>query len=173
MSRIAVFVAGVLTLPSVLGAQLAPSRSSRPDSLLDLLVGEWEMAGAVRGKPARYTLHAERVLQNKYVELHMMTDVATHPTYEARVIIGMAAKPGEYIAHWIDNTGAQYSVPAATGTQSGDTLYLDFPYPDGAFHDTFAYDRATGVWHFKLEAADGKGGWVNFADYLVRPAKSR
>jgi hypothetical protein len=152
------------------GQEPAASRA-RTDTLLDALVGRWTMTGAVRGRPVRYVLEARRVLQGKYVELHMTDAAAAPPAYEARVIVGEGAKPGEYIAHWIDSFGAQYSVPPATGTQRGDTLFLAFPYPDGAFHDTFAYDRARRTWHFRLDEADGHGGWKLFAEYEVRPAE--
>jgi hypothetical protein len=137
------------------------------DSLLDRLVGRWLMAGTVRGQPATYTLDVSRVLQQRFVELHMQ-DVSRPPAYEARVFIGVDSAGGRYIAHWLDNFGAPFSIPPATGAARGDTLELDFPYPDGAFHDTFTYDRAGDTWHFRLDAADGAGGWRRFAEYLVR-----
>jgi hypothetical protein len=67
----------------------------------------------------------------------------------------------------MDNFGAAYSVPPATGTIAGDTLVLDFPYPERAFHDTFSYDRATDAWTIRLDAAGGNSGWKRFADYRV------
>ena len=142
--------------------------------LLDRLVGNWIMQGNVRGKPVEYTLTVRRILQDKYVELHM-TDAASPSTYEARVIIGTAAKRDEVIAHWIDNTGAQYSVPPATGAIRGDTLVLDFPYSARPFHDELVFDRAMGRWRFVLDAADGHGGWTRFATYdvLRRPRATR
>lgn len=145
-----------------------PARTrARPDSILDAFVGTWTVTGKTRGKLSRYRLDARRVIQGRYVELHMVDVTAKPPAYEARLIIGATAQPGEYIAHWIDNFGAQYSVPPATGRQVDDTLFLDFPYPDGAFHDTFAYDRKRRSWHILLESADGKG-WKVFADYDVQ-----
>jgi hypothetical protein len=41
----------------------------------------------------------------------------------------------------------------------------DFPYPTGAFHDTFVYDCATDAWTMRLDAADSSGGWTRFAEY--------
>ena len=79
--------------------------------------------------------------------------------------IGPDTLAGHVIGHWLDNTGAAYSVPPATGVVSGDTLTLDFPYPTGAFHDTFVYDRSTKSWTMRLDAADGAGGWTRFAEY--------
>ena len=56
-------------------------------------------------------------------------------------------------------------MPPATGIMVGDTLTLDFPYPDGAFRDTFVHDLATDTWTIRLDGADGAGGWNRFADY--------
>jgi hypothetical protein len=150
---------------------LAQRPVATSDSLLDRLVGNWTVTGAVRGKPAHYAMTGARTLQRKYVELHMIDVAASPPAYEARVIIGQVEKPGTYIAHWIDAFGAQYSVPPGTGTERADTLFLDFPYPTGMFHDTFAYNRGADRWHFRLESADGKGGWTVFADYVVDRAR--
>jgi hypothetical protein len=123
------------------------------------------MTGTVRGQPARYRLDVGWVLAHRFVELHM-TDVAHTPAqYEARVFIGPDTLPGHVIGHWLDNTGAAYSVPPATGIAAGDTLTLDFPYPGGPFHDTFVHHRGTDTWTIRLDAADGTGGWKRFADY--------
>jgi hypothetical protein len=45
------------------------------------------------------------------------------------------------------------------------SLTLDFPYPDGAFHDTFVYDSRSDSWTTHLDATDGAGGWKRFAEY--------
>ena len=137
------------------------------DSLLERFVGQWVMTGTVRDRPATYALDVSRVLQGKYVELHM-TDVQLPPGYEARAFLGADTAGTRVIAHWLDNFGAAYSVPTATGTVQGDTLVLDFPYPTGAFRDTFVHDRARDRWDMRLERADGKGGWTLFARYEAR-----
>ena len=155
----------LLLFASQKGAQGDTAKAG--DSLLDRLVGRWTMTGTVRGKPATYTMEASWTIQKKYVELHMV-DVAGAKGYEARVFIGPTQKPGELVAHWIDSTGAQYSVPPATGTLNADELVLDFPYPDGAFHDVFTYDRKADRFRFVLDASDGRGGWKRFAEYEVR-----
>ena len=41
------------------------------EQLLGHLVGRWEMVGTVLGHPVTYTLATQRVLQGRYVELHM------------------------------------------------------------------------------------------------------
>jgi len=148
---------------------LAAQRPSpaRLDSLLQHLVGRWVMSGAVRAKPATYTLDVARVLQGRFVDLRM-TDVQQPPLYEAEVFIGVDSAGGTYVAHWLDNTGAAYSIPPATGEARGDTIVLNFAYADGPFRDTFSYDPRGDTWHFRLEAGTAAGQWRLFADYTVR-----
>jgi hypothetical protein len=90
------------------------------------------------------------------------------PGYEARAFLGADTAGAGVIAHWLDNFGAAYSVPTATGAARGDTLVLDFPYPAGAFRDTFVHDRARDRWEMRLERTDGNGGWTLFAQYEAR-----
>jgi hypothetical protein len=126
--------------------------------LLERLIGQWTMRGTVRGRPATYRLEGMWVLQGRFVELHM-EDVANRPPrYEARVFIGPDTLPGHVLAHWMDNFGAAYSVPPATGQVAGDSLTLDFPYPAGAFHDTFVYNRATDAWTMRRTPQTARAG---------------
>ena len=165
-------MARFIRLTSVLvfgiAAPLAAQRQ-RPasmDSLLQHLVGRWVMSGAVHAKPATYTLDVARVLQGRFVQLHM-TDVQQPPAYEADVFIGVDSAGGSYVAHWLDNFGAAYSIPPATGEARGDTIVLNFAYADGPFRDTFSYDPRADTWHFRLEAGNAAGQWSLFADYAV------
>ena len=156
-----------LCLTSAVAARAQASGPATMDSLLEHLVGQWQMTGTVRGHPASYTLDVSRVLRDRFVELHM-EDVHRPPAYEARVFIGVDSANGQYIAHWLDNFGAAYSIPHATGALLGDTIGLAFPYPTGAFRDRFVYRRASDTWYFRLEAADSARGWRLFAEYDVR-----
>jgi uncharacterized protein DUF1579 len=154
-----------IALATGLSAQTSPTAGM--EALLERLVGQWHMTGSVRGRPVTYTLQATRVLQGRFVELHM-EDVNRPPAYEARVFIGVDSAGGRYIVHWLDRFGAAFSIPHATGEARRDTLMFTFPYPAGAFRDTFVYRPSTDTWHFRLEAADSTGGWRPFAEYDVR-----
>ena len=158
---------GALSLVLAVPLSAQTTRTASMEALLEHLVGQWRMTGSVRGRPATYTLDATRVLQNRFVELHMV-DVNQPPAYEARVFIGVDSINGQYIAHWLDRFGAAYSIPHATGTARGDTLVLTFPYPSGTFRDTFVYDARADSWYFRLEAADSAADWRLFAEYRVR-----
>ena len=166
MMRLVSILLSLIIAPALrLVAQSSPAASM--DSLLEHLVGAWRMTGSVRGRPVAYAMDGVRVLQRRFVELHMK-DVTRPPTYEARVFIGVDSVGGRYIAHWLDRFGAAYSIPHAIGEQRGDTLLLRFPYPDGAFRDTFVYHRRSDSWDFRLESADSTGSWRLFAEYEVR-----
>ncbi|MEA2762313.1 MAG: hypothetical protein QOD47_1597, partial [Gemmatimonadaceae bacterium] len=70
---------------STASAQTAQSPTAT--DLLDDLVGEWRMVGQVRGQPVTYDVLARRILNGRYVELHMR-DIARPAQYEALVLIG-------------------------------------------------------------------------------------
>lgn len=154
----------LLPLAPTFGAQTP--KAVAMDGLLGHLVGHWTMTGTVRGQPVSYTLDARRVLHGRFVELHMQ-DVHHPPAYEARVFIGVDSARVRYIAHWLDNFGAAYSIPPATGEMQGDTVILHFAYPERPFRDAFTYDRRGDRWYFRLEAADTGGTWQLFAEYQV------
>jgi hypothetical protein len=160
-----------LTLSSCVLASAAVAQGSPPaqmDSLLNRLTGDWRMSGSVRGRPVTYSLRGTRVLQGRFVHLHM-TALQQPPGYEAEVFIGVDSARAQYVAHWLDNSGAAYSIPHATGTAQGDTIRLAFEYADGPFRDTFVYRRATRTWYFRLESQDSSGSWQLFAEYNVSP----
>jgi hypothetical protein len=146
----------------------APAPGAPPaQPLLQGLVGHWTMKGKVGSKPVIYRMDATWTLQRAFVELHMVDVEHTPPGYEARVFVGPDTLRDRLVTHWLDNTGAAFSVPAGSGEIHGDTLTLDFPYPAGAFHDSFVLDRTRNVWSIRLDEVDGKGGWKRFAEYLA------
>jgi hypothetical protein len=158
----------VLSQPAMLGAQRPPNPTSATDSLLAHYVGHWRMAGEVRGHPVVYELRANPVLGGKYVELHMIDSVDT-PSYEARVFIGADTTAGRIVVHWLDNTGAAFSVPPGYGVAAGDTVRFDLAYPTGTFRDTFIYRPAEDVWDMTLVSRDARtGAWRPFAHYTAR-----
>src|SRR5258708_15504205 len=67
------------------------SVNSPNEAYLDALQGTWTMEGTLRGNTVRYRADAQRVLQGKFVELHMV-DTGPPPQYEADVFIGFDAR---------------------------------------------------------------------------------
>jgi hypothetical protein len=149
---------------------LQAQRDLRPrpplDVMLDKFVGDWTMTGTVMGKPVEYRMEGRRTIQGKFVELHMI-DTKRPPAFEARVFIGPDTTDRGYVAHWLDNFGASFSIPHATGGMRGDTVSLVFPYETGNFRDTFIWDGTTNTWYFRIDSASGTK-WKLFAEYYVR-----
>jgi hypothetical protein len=162
------FTALFCVIGTSLSGQAPPAAVENP--VVQQLVGHWRMVGNVRGKPATYDMVARRILNDRYVEMHMQ-DIARPSTYEALVFIGEDTLTTRVLVHWLDVFGAAYSVPHGVGTISGDTVQFQIAYPDGPFRDTFVFQRAKREWQFHIEATDGHGGWKPFADYAVSPAR--
>jgi hypothetical protein len=158
-------LAVLCAVPFPVGAQ-TPARSPA-DQLLSHLVGDWTMTGDVVGHPVTYSLAVQRTLRDQYVELHMV-EAGQPSRYEARVFIGVDTSGRGYIAHWIDNTGATFSVPPGTGAAHGDTIVIAFPYSGRPMRDAFAYDAKSDSWHFALDYVSSSGAKTHFAAYGVK-----
>jgi hypothetical protein len=152
-----------------LGAEAAHRARPGRDPFLAQLVGPWDFSGTLRGKPVHYRVEGRWVLHKGWLRL-ALTDVAKPPAYVAEVYIGFDAHAGDYVAHWLDQFGAEGARVAATGTREGQTLVLSFPYAEGAFRDTLtlAADGSSGS--LLIEAQQQDGRWSTFASYtLTRP----
>jgi Protein of unknown function (DUF1579) len=161
----------VLLLASVIA--LGADTSLTDDALLNALQGKWDMQGTVMGKPVRYRAEGRRVLEGGFLRLHLV-DVATPPRYEAMVFLGYDPKAKDYIAHWLDRFGAGGARVVATGSRDGERIILVYPYPEGAFRNTFTWYPASSSWTLLLEAQQSDQQWSTFASYtLVRPSRVR
>ena len=161
---------GVLAKPArgQVAGNSQPAAPTPTAALLARLAGQWEMRGSVHGRPAMYRVSAQPTLGAKYIELHMR-DTSPKAPYEARVFIGPDTVAGAVIVHWLDNTGAAFSIPAGAGTVVADTLRFEFAYSNGPFRDRLVYRAATRDWEVRLESGDGKGGWRLFGEYVMVP----
>jgi len=143
----------------------ADAATTRP-VLLSALDGRWTMVGDVMGKPVKYDMEAFPTLQGSFTEIHM-NDVQVPSQYEARVFIG-SGENGQIIAHWLDSTGAEYSVPHGTGSIMGNTIVFTIPYTSGQFRDTLTYQPARQTWTLVIESAKPDGSWQHFAKYDIQ-----
>jgi hypothetical protein len=157
----AALLAGMLTAAAI----AAPA----DEAYLDALRGPWTMTGTVMSQPVRYRAMGERVLKGSFLRLRMI-DAARPPQYQAEVFLGYDVKAGDYVVHWLDEFGAAGARVVGTGHRDGERLVIDFPYADGAFHDTFTHDPTAGTWTLLLESREKDGRWSTFASYrLERP----
>jgi hypothetical protein len=158
-------------MTGALAARAADSVKSPDEAYLDALQGMWVMEGTLGGKSVRYLADGQRVLQRKFVKLHMI-DAGSPPQYEADVFIGFDAKANDYIAHWLDRFGAPGARVVARGERQAQRLVLIFPYAEGAFRDTFTWRPESKSWSLLLETQGGDGTWSTFATYnLTRRAR--
>lgn len=131
------------------------------DDLIEHLVGRWKLTRKIRGKEAENTLQAEWVLNHQFLQLHMK-DVAQPPEYEAIVLIGYIHSDKKYVVHWCDTFGGKFSA-IGTGKRSGDSIEIEFHYPDGPFFNTFAWDAKAKSWTFTMESVGEAGKRKLFA----------
>ena len=159
-----------------LGAELGHAQQPAPldgpkqifqDSLLEQVIGTWTMAGAVRGRPATYTLRADWVLNHQFLRLDMR-DVAEPPTYQATAFIGYDHASERYVAHWLDAFGGRFSETLGFGQRSGPAIRFVFEYPDGPFHTTFTLDAGGRGWAILMQDRGADGAWREFAHYALR-----
>jgi hypothetical protein len=141
------------------------------DSLLDRMIGAWEMRGTVRGKPVEYRARADWVLNHQFLRLELQ-DVTSPPAYEALVFIGYDFSKDRYVAHWLDGFGAWASETLGYGERRGQVIEFLFDYPNGLFGNTMTWQPERSGWSFALRAKDRGGNWQPFADYwMSRPAQ--
>lgn len=136
------------------------------DALLDNLQGQWTLKGSIAGHPGDAELEAAWVLNHQFLKLHEKgtTEILGRPLYEAEVYIGYDNASERYVAHWIDIYGGRFSETIGFGGRSGNSIKFIFEYPDGPFHNTFAWNPDSRSWRFLLEQKNNVGKWAVFSD---------
>lgn len=136
------------------------------DPLFEHLTGTWTMVGAVRARPATYSLRVEWTLNHQFLKLEMR-DVSDAPMYQATVYIGYDNASERYVAHWLDTFGGRWSETLGFGKRSGNAVLFVFEYPDGPFHTTFTLIPDTKAWSVLMEDRGRGGAWKEFAHYAL------
>ncbi len=145
----------LLTLPVIGYCQ----QSTLNDPLLDSMTGKWVLSGDITGKATTHDVEVEWALNHQFLRIHETSREKTAqslPQYEAEVYLGLDAKKGEYVVHWIDVFGGSFS-SMGYGAKSGNSIPLVFKSPDGDFHTTFTFDEKSGTWQWTMDSEkDGK-----------------
>jgi hypothetical protein len=144
----------------------APQQQTADAAFLDNLVGDWDMVGDTRGRPTHYRVHAERILKGGWVQFHL-ADAAAPSQYEASIFFGSDEKQHDYVAHWLDLFGGPGARVTGSGSRTGQTLNLVFPYAEGAFRNAWTFDPRTRRWSVTIEAQEPDGSWSHFARYDI------
>lgn len=164
-------VFGVIASPiSISGAQDSPKAEpidgvTRPvrDTLLDQLIGHWQVNRVMAGAASGSSLDASWVLNHQFVQLHYVPDRGSKQPYEAIVYIGYDNMSERYVVHWLDIFGGRWSEPVGFGARNGNSIRFVVEYPDGPFTNTFTYDPSTRTWSLLLRQKNARGEWETFA----------
>ena len=160
----------------VVGIRCEPSEfnenemaESRADPVLKRFLGDWVADGHVQGERIRYAATGRAVLQGKFVVL-TLSNLMQRDSYAATIFIGRSDEKGDYIAHWLDTTGADGSRVVGSGMFQDEVLSLSFPYESGTFIDHFQFHR-DGSFDLQILSQDGESGAEEeFANYRFSQA---
>ena len=138
------------------------------DSILDRLVGHWNVERTMQGRTTSSGLQGELVLNHQFLLLHyQQPNVPSATAYEAMVFIGYDNSSERYVAHWIDVFGGRYSETLGYGIRDANAIRFVFEYPDGPFHNTFTFDPVKGSWTSLMRTKNAKGEWVTFGNEQI------
>lgn len=153
----------LLALSAVLLVTPLRAQVVQRDSLLSRMIGRWVLRGPMHGQNVVHDVTFQWVLGGEYVEMHEVSRERTPagaPAYEAIVYIVRDPHTGAYGALWLDNTdyNAFYQGGRGSAPASADSIAFVFTYSaTDSFHTTFAYDRATDTWAWRMDNEDARG----------------
>src|SRR5258708_1820073 len=79
------------------------------DPFLDHFAGDWRVERKMgNGRIEQTSAHGEWVLKHQFIQLHYGSADAA-PGYEAFVFIGFDEAAKDYVCHWVDVFGGNYS----------------------------------------------------------------
>jgi hypothetical protein len=127
----------------------AAALSAQPEPLARLQ-GCWNVAGRVQDMPADSWLTVEPRLGGRFL-LFKLSSVDRKEPYDAEVTVGATAD-GKLRAFWSDTFGAEGAIQG-DGRIDGETLTIDYPYPDGTFRNRI--EPTTAGWRWTIVSLDG------------------
>jgi len=170
MKQVVAFLAITFSLNSISFGQdtLKCDPNRFEDELLNKLAGQWDLTGKIGNRPVENNFSAQWILNHQFIELNFV-DVASPPSYIAKVSIGYDCISERYVVHWLDNFGGRFSETLGYGIKKGQTIEFRFEYPDAPFINKFTYDNKNDSWHLHMTTKNDKGEWIVFGDeYLKR-----
>lgn len=148
------------------------------DTLLERLVGKWNVTGKAAGQQIKQYCEAEWVLNHQFLRVYFIDSIAKQrrsegkpgrAEYEAMVFIGYDHMSERYVVHWIDIFGGRFSETLGYGTLEGqDSIRFHFEYPTGPLHNTLTWAAENGIWSIVIRQKDAKGKWTVFAEETLR-----
>ena len=133
------------------------------DSLLDQLIGHWQVNRVMGGAPTGSTVDVSWVLNHQFVQFHYVPDRGSQQPYEAIGYIGYDNMSERYVVHWLDIFGGRVSETMGFGSRVANGMRFVFEYPDGPFTNVFTFDPSTRSWNLLLRQKNARGEWATFA----------
>ena len=140
------------------------------DTVLDQLVGHWQVNRTMGGASSGSTVDASWVLNHQFVQFHYLPNAGSSQPYEAIVYIGYDNMSDRYVVHWLDIFGGRVSETMGFGSRAPNGMRFNFEYPDGPFTNTFTFDPSTRGWNLVLRQKNARGEWTTFATEQWRRA---
>jgi hypothetical protein len=161
----------LILLGTVLAAQTGPGVPQPPlhSDLLDQLIGNWDLTGAVRGQPVHERADAEWVLGHQFLRIH--TKQIDGPV-ETVLHVGYDTVSERYVSIRLDSFSARGSETIGYGIRDGDKLQFTFEYPSGPLKETWSWDAKERTWQFLVESKV-KGNWTTFSTISLRRVRGR
>jgi hypothetical protein len=136
---------------------------------MDRMVGEWVMTGTIAGEQVTHDVHADWILDRRYVRIHEVSrerDENGKLAYEAWIDVAWDAKNAEYVVMWLDNTETTNFAEEGVGhgKPDGDRIPFVWRLADGSgIRNTFAYDRDGDTWSWSIDNVNDSGSSGAFA----------
>ncbi len=139
------FVATVSILLLLASSMTAQGPRPFQDSLLDHLVGHWNVTGTRNGRPMRQTINSEWVLNHQFLQVLQKQDPAAG-NFQASFYIGNNPGKQQLAAHLLTTFGGG-DAPIGSGEVSGNEFSLTFPRPKGVIAYRFVWQPESKSWH--------------------------
>lgn len=154
-------------MSSFLAVGAAAAAAAVSPSTVGGLEGCWNAPGHVRGKDAMSVARGEWHLGRRYFTLHLRSVPPVSP-YEAAITYGAGQKKGQVGSIWMDTFGGLYEPSLGLGAADGNSLSIDYRFPDAVYHNRF--ERLDKGWRWTIvEQSPGKPDKL-FAEYQLTPA---
>ncbi len=167
----------LLFLTLLLPASLKAQTVSQPDSILNLMTGEWLLEGTIDGQKTTHDVEVQRVLNGQYIQIKEVSrekDETGNPQYQALVYLCWEKPKQQYSCLWLDNTSNAGLSNGITGIAKldGNRIGLVFKFSESVkFHTTFLFEPATGTWQWQMDSEE-KGEFQPFARLVMRRAQN-
>ncbi len=164
------------TLPSLSMPQESNKHSEKPtpEFLMEKMTGKWIMRGTINDEKVTHDVNVDRILNQQYVRIHEVSrekDASGKPEYEAWIHIAWDKANEEFVVMWLDNTGITNFSPDGVGhgKPKGDSIPFIWKLADwSGIHNTFAYERASNTWSWKIDNIDKSGKSSPFGNVTLK-----